>query len=127
MGVIAVAGCSPPCEETLIDDPSEFDDFETAAAAEAFCGEPTLGLVLGEAAAQGDWTDADAVQDGDEAWFGELGPDAEQAAAEVEHVDGRGDALEDQLQPCVRRPGHLEATPLLRVGVSHKVIAEGHC
>jgi len=73
MGVIAVAGCSPPCEETLIDDPWEFDDFEAAAAAEAFCGEPTLALVLGEAAAQGDWTDADAVQDGDEAWF-PLGP-----------------------------------------------------
>ncbi len=71
--VIGAAGCASPCEETLIDDPSEFEDFEAAAAAETFCGGPTLSLVLGAAAAQGDWIDADAVQDGDEAWF-PLGP-----------------------------------------------------
>ena len=42
---------------------------DPAAAAETFCSEPTLELVFGEAAQEGDWNDADQVRDGDQAWF----------------------------------------------------------
>lgn len=63
------AGCSALCEEELVDDPSEFDDFEAAANAESFCSEPTLAIVLGEVAEQGEWTQADWPLDGDEASF----------------------------------------------------------